>query len=342
MSPAPPSAPPLPPPGAVEPPLPGTVEPPPPGTVEPPPPGTVEPPPPGTVQRWAWDYVLAADLAHKLEPPPVPSVWEPDPATPRRIARPGRPAELRISARASKSPGPEALRNPARRAQLFHAFMHHELQAAELMAWALLAFPETPRAFRGGLVRIALDEVRHMRLYAAYLAAIGHRFGDFPVRDWFWSRVPAAASPAQFVAVMGMGLEGGNLDHTARFAERFRAIGDDEGAALTERVCAEEIPHVRFGVRWFRRFTQAPGGASPHAPGGASPHAPGGASPHAPGGASPHAPGDFETWVRHIPPPLSPLLMRGEPMNRRDRSRSGLSEPFLDALAAWTERAPGS
>ncbi|WP_438018452.1 DUF455 family protein [Sorangium sp. So ce315] len=276
-------------------------------------------PPPGTVERWAWDYVLSTDLEHKLAPPPVPSAWESDaaPPPPRRIARPGRPAALRVSARAQKSPGPEALRNPARRAQLFHAFLHHELQAAELMAWALLAFPETPRAFRRGLVRIALDEVRHMQLYARYLAAIGHRFGDFPVRDWFWSRVPAAASPAQFVAVMGMGLEGGNLDHTARFAERFRAIGDDEGAALTERVCAEEIPHVRFGVRWFRRFTQ-------------------------PGEATPPGPSDFDAWVRHIPPPLSPLLMRGEPMNRRDRSRSGLTDAFLDALASWTERPPGS
>ncbi|WP_437289120.1 DUF455 family protein [Sorangium sp. So ce406] len=312
-------------------------------------------PPPGTVERWAWDYVLSTDLEHKLAPPPVPSAWESDtaPPPPRRLERPGRPAALRISARAQKSPGPEALRNPARRAQLFHAFLHHELQAAELMAWALLAFPDTPRAFRGGLVRIALDEVRHMQLYARYLAAIGHRFGDFPVRDWFWSRVPSAASPAQFVAVMGMGLEGGNLDHTARFAERFRAIGDDEGAALTERVCAEEIPHVRFGVRWFRRFTQAgagagrgsppgPGEAAPPGVGAAAPPGPGEGAPPGVGAAVPAGPIDFETWVRHIPAPLSPLLMRGEPMNRRDRSRSGLTESFLDALASWTERAPGS
>ncbi|AUX39964.1 hypothetical protein SOCE26_013590 [Sorangium cellulosum] len=310
---------------------------------EPPPP----PPPPGTVERWAWDYVLSVDLAHKLDPPPVPPAWESDaaPAPPRRIARPGRPAGLQISARAQKSPGPEALRNPARRAQLFHAFLHHELQAAELMAWALLAFPETPRAFRGGLVHIALDEVRHMRLYADYLAAIGHRFGDFPVRDWFWSRVPAAASPAQFVAVMGMGLEGGNLDHTARFAERFRAIGDAEGAALTERVCAEEIPHVRFGVRWFRRFTQGGASAGQAPPVGASEGAPAtqaGGAPPGPSEGPPPGSSDFDVWVRHLPSPLSPLLMRGEPMNRRDRSRSGLSEPFLDALASWTERAPGS
>ncbi|WP_437782015.1 ferritin-like domain-containing protein [Sorangium sp. So ce1097] len=306
-------------------------------------------PPPGTVERWAWDYVLSTDLEHKLAPPPVPSAWESDGAPPptRRIERPGRPAALRISARAQKSPGPEALRNPARRAQLFHAFLHHELQAAELMAWALLAFPETPRAFRRGLVRIALDEVRHMQLYARYLAAIGHRFGDFPVRDWFWSRVPAATSPAQFVAVMGMGLEGGNLDHTARFAERFRAIGDDEGAALTERVCAEEIPHVRFGVRWFRRFTHAGAGAgaaaaAPPGPGGDALSGPSEAAPVGPSEAPLPGPSDFDAWVRHIPPPLSPLLMRGEPMNRRDRSRSGLTDAFLDALASWTERAPGS
>ena len=36
------------------------------------------------------------------------------PAPPRRLERPGRPAALRISERAQKSPGPEALRNPAR------------------------------------------------------------------------------------------------------------------------------------------------------------------------------------------------------------------------------------
>jgi uncharacterized ferritin-like protein (DUF455 family) len=266
-------------------------------------------PPPGTVERWAWDYVLSVDLEHKLRPPEVPSTWEAAPAPARRIARPGRPAGLSLSEHAPKSPGPEALRKPARRAQLVHAFLHHELQAAELMAWALLAFPETPRAFRGGLIHIALDEIRHMTLYADYLASLGFRFGDFPVRDWFWTRVPGAASPAHFVAVMGMGFEGGNLDHTARFAERFRAVGDLDGAALQERVCAEEVPHVRFGVRWFRRFTAAT---------------------------------DFDTWVRHLPPPLSPVVMRGRPMNRRDRARSGLAEPFLDALAAWFDRAPGS
>jgi uncharacterized ferritin-like protein (DUF455 family) len=177
------------------------------------------------------------------------------------------------------------------------------------MAWALLAFPEAPRAFRRGLLRIAGDEIRHMGMYEAYLASLGHRYGDFPVRDWFWERVPSAPSPACFAAVMGMGFEGGNLDHTARFAERFQAIGDAEGAALQEKVCAEEIPHVRFAIRWFRRLAD---------------------------------PSDFAAWVRHLPAPLSPIVMRGIPINRRDRARSGFPEDFVEELARWAAREPGS
>jgi uncharacterized ferritin-like protein (DUF455 family) len=265
------------------------------------------PPPEGTIERWAFDYVLSQDLETKLAPPPPPDLWESSPPA-RRIARPGRPPELKVAARSAKTPGKDAIREPAKRAQIVHTFLHHELQAAELMGWALLAFPETPRAFRRGLVKIALDEVRHMGMYRGYLASLGHRAGDFPVRDWFWERVPKSPSAAHFVAVLGMGLEGANLDHAARFAERFRAIGDEAGASMQEVIGAEEVPHVRFALRWFERFTKS---------------------------------AEFAAWTEHLPPPLSPLLMRGAPMNRASRRRSGFSEAFLDELAQWQERASG-
>jgi hypothetical protein len=42
------------------------------------------------------------------------------------------------------------------------------------MAWALLACPEAPRDFRAGLLRIAMDEVRHMQLYTEVLER--HRY----------------------------------------------------------------------------------------------------------------------------------------------------------------------
>jgi len=255
----------------------------------------------GTVERWAWDYVTTTRLDAKLapEPPAAPLRWE-GAAVPRRLDAPGRPPELRVSARADKTRG---LAAPSGRARALHAFLHHELQAAELMGWAILAFPEGPREFREGLLRIALDEIRHMRLYAEQIARLGHRVGDFPVRDWFWTRVPTCADPASFVAVMGLGLESANLEHTASFAARFREAGDEEGARVQEVIGLEEIGHVRFGVRWFSHFT---------------------------GGL------DFATWTRALPPPLTPLLMRGRPLRRDARRRAGQTERFIDELDAWS------
>jgi uncharacterized ferritin-like protein (DUF455 family) len=259
-------------------------------------------PPPGTLERWAWDYVVSTDLAVKLAPPPAPRDVEQF-APSRRIARPGRPPQLVASRAKFKTPGPDALRDPRRRAHLIHTFLHHELQAAELFCWAILAFPDAPRAFRAGLAAIAEDEVRHMGMYAEHMARLGHRFGDFPVRDWFWDRVPSAESPAQFVAALGMGFEGANLDHAARFTERFRAVGDDAGAAIEEQIGREEIPHVRFALHWFRTFTGHD---------------------------------DFTAWKEHIPRPLSPLVMRGAPIDEASRLRAGFSEEFLGELQRWS------
>jgi uncharacterized ferritin-like protein (DUF455 family) len=256
----------------------------------------------GTIERWAWDYIVSETLGAKLSPEPPSSRWESDPPV-RRLAAPGRPPELRVADRAEKTRG---LGAPSGRARALHTFLHHELQAAELMAWAILAFPDAPPELRAGLLRIALDEVRHMGLYAGQIARLGHSVGDFVVRDWFWTRVPACEDPASFVAVMGLGLESANLEHAASFAARFREAGDEESARVQELVGLEEIAHVRFGVRWFEHFTGAL---------------------------------EFDAWSRALPPPLSPLLMRGKPLRREARRKAGQPESFLDALEAWEAQA---
>ena len=272
------------------------------------PPALEETPPVATVERWVWDFIHATSLSEKMSPSPPPSRWEIRPP-PRRIERPGRPESLLVNRHAPKTPSAGALQAPAKRAELIHRFLHHELQAAELMGWALLAFPTAPLAFRRGLLQILGDEVRHMGHYQDYLGALGYHYGNFPVRDWFWERVPSSQSPAHFVAVLGIGFEGANLDHTHRFAERFRAAGDLEGAALQDQIGEEEVPHVRFAMRWFREWT---------------------------GGV------DFTIWAAHLPPPLSPILMRGRPIHRKERRRSGFSDSFLDELEQWAFAAPGS
>lgn len=258
-------------------------------------------PPHGTLERWAWDFVRSTSLAHKLSPPPRPARWESSPP-PRRIEAPGRPPELIPIARPPKTPRPGALRDPRKRAQLVHTFFHHELQAAELMAWAFLAFPNASREIRRSLLRIADDEIRHARMYAEHLERLGSRVGAFGVRDWFWKRVARVERLGQFVALLGIGFEGGNLDHSARFAAAFREAGDEEGARIQEIVGAEEVAHVRFAVRTFEAL---------------------------------EGPLSFERWLAVLPPPLSPIVMRGTPIQREARTRAGLPDAFVDALQAY-------
>jgi uncharacterized ferritin-like protein (DUF455 family) len=265
----------------------------------------MEPPNAGTVERWAWDYILSTSLAVKTAPPPPPDAWEDSPPV-RLLESPGRPPELRVLSRAGKARGLSTERG---RAQALHSFFHHELQAAELMAWALLAFPSTPREFKSGLVRIAQDEIRHMHMYEKEIERLGHRVGDFTVRDWFWQRVPTCQTPTAFVALMGLGLESANLEHSSSFAARFRAVGDEQGARVQEVVGLEEIAHVRFGVRWFQEWN-----------------------------------GEltFDAWRRALPEPLTPMLMRGHPLRRDARTRAGQPAAFQDELDAWKPDAPSS
>jgi len=266
----------------------------------------------GTLARWAYDYVASGSLAHKLAPPPLPAGDdEPDHAAPAlRLVAPGRPPELTTTFAKYKAPRTAgALRDATKRASLLHTFLHHELQAAELMCWAVLAFPDTPLAFRKGLLRICLDEVRHMRMYATRIEALGFRVGAFPVRDWFWQRAPSARTPAAFVAVMGLGFEAGNLDHSERYVRLFADAGDPESAAVQAAVGHEELAHVAFGAHWFRAFAGTL---------------------------------DFASWCAALPAPLSPMVMRGRPLARAARAEAGVDARFLDELEAWQPASPGS
>ena len=261
----------------------------------------IDTPPAGTLERWCFDLVTTRDLEDKLSPPSAPRVFERDPV-PRRLGAPGRPPTLVVAARAPRTPRPGALARPAARAALLHAMAHHELQAAELFAWAVLTFPRTPRAFRAGLARLAEEELAHLALYGEHLARLGSGYGRLPVRDWFWERVATCTTPASFVALQGLGLEAANLEHSARFARRFRELGDEHGARLLERIERDEVRHVAFAARWFERFSGAPL--------------------------------DYDRWRAALPDPLTPGLFRGAELNEAARRAAGISDPFLRRLEA--------
>lgn len=261
-----------------------------------------------TARDYARGIVVADTLADKLVPPPAELVLE-DGEPPLVIPAPGRPANLAmVPGRAARVPPIAGMRDPAQRARILHALANHELQAIELFAWALLAYPDAPIAFRRGLVAILADEQRHLGLYDARLHALGTRFGDQPVTGHFWGKLDHLGSPLAFVCAMGLTFENANLDFASDYAAAARACGDHETAAALDQVHADEIAHVHFGWVWLGKL--APG-RDP-----------------------------WEVYTSTVKFPLGPRRARGAVLDREARRKAGLSEAFIDALDAVAPTRP--
>jgi uncharacterized ferritin-like protein (DUF455 family) len=259
-------------------------------------------------RAYALKIVTSEVLADKLAPPPAElELADTEPAL--RITAPGRPANLAIaSARTAKVPPLAGMRDPAQRARILHALANHELQAIELFAWALLAYPDAPLAFRRGLVAILADEQRHFGLYCERLAALRATFGDHPVTGHFWNKLDHLATPLDFVCAMGLTFENANLDFAGDYARAAHECGDTATAAVLEQVHADEIGHVHFGWIWLRRFAA-----------------------------------DVDPWqayLAHVKFPLGPKRARGARFDREARERAGFDEAFIAALEATTPTRP--
>ena len=252
----------------------------------------------------------ATTVEGKLAPPPdLADLDLDDPLPPWPAVRPTRPAGLVIRhGREVVVPPIAGMRDRSQRARILHALANHELQAAELFAWALLAFPDAPRPFRAGLVKILGDEQRHARMYCDRLAAHGVAFGDHPVTGHFWNKIEHLATPLSFVCAMGLTFENANLDFVGDYARAARATGDHATATVLDEVHADEIGHVRFAWTWLRKL--AP---------------------------------DRDPWTVYtetVTYPLGPARARGKEMDLEARRRAGIDEEFIEKLAAVVPRRP--
>jgi uncharacterized ferritin-like protein (DUF455 family) len=249
--------------------------------------------------------VLATTLDGKLVAPPELSF---DDGEPVRLTSPGRPPELAmVASREAKVPPVAGMSDPAQRARILHALANHELQAIELFAWAVLAFPDTPVAFRRGLVAILADEQRHLCLYRDRLAVLGVRFGDHPVTGHFWNKLDHFSTPADFVCAMSLTFENANLDFAGEYRTAALACGDVATADALAQVHADEIRHVHFGYVWLKRFDPGP---------------------------------PWDAYLAHVRFPLGPRRARGASFDRAAREKAGLDDAFIDALAATSPKRP--
>lgn len=254
------------------------------------------------LRAFAERILLSPTIVEKLAPLDTP-VTDFAPGAAWRIEAPARPENLRFAGRkqAPPMPQPKTFRNPVKRALAHHIMANHELQALEVMAFTLCAFPDAPPEFRRGMADIMADEQRHTRMHIERAALLGLTFGDVPVNGYFWEKAQAFTSVLDYLAGLPLTFEGGNLDHTLEFAESFELAGDSRSAALMRVIHRDEIEHVRFGIEWLRKLK------------------------------SPEQ-SDWDAYVSHLHFPLKPEKSKGKSFHREPRLAAGLSDEFITQL----------
>lgn len=224
-------------------------------------------------------------------------------------AAPGRPTSLALDRYHQRQRVRFAelrqLHTEKERGLVLHFFANHELLALELLALALLRFPDAPDKFRRGLVQTLKDEQDHVRMYLERLAQVGVAFGQIPVSDFFWRAIAPSPSPLDFVARLSLTLEQANLDYARHYAAAYQQLGDGETALILERIYRDEIGHVKHGLLWFNRWRDP-------------------------------ALSEWEAYQGVLQMPLTPSRAKGIGFNREGRQEAGLSAAFIDELEVYT------
>jgi len=267
------------------------------------------------LREFAEQVLFATSLGEKLRTPDVITDDHPGSAltTP---AAPGRPKILIFKPHAtgkSEFPGLHRLEQASERGKLLHFFGNHELLATELMALVLLKFPGAPAAFRKGVLQTLKDEQEHTRLYIERMQSCGIEFGGLPVSGYFWRCVSPMENPVDYVAGLCLTFEQANLDFARHFAKGFGQVGDADTAQLLDKIYRDEIRHVAYGLKWFRRWKNPDES-------------------------------DWEAFCRTLKFPLSPQRAKGFSINVEGRRSAGFDPQFIAEMNIYSQskgRTPG-
>jgi uncharacterized ferritin-like protein (DUF455 family) len=258
------------------------------------------------LRTWAIRILGADTLEEKLFEPETLTDREPGP--PLFWKTPTRPKGMEFQTHKAKHKLPKLheFESPEKRAVCLHRFAGHELLAVEVMAYALLAFPEAPKHFRRGIANTLREEQEHVRLYLKELARFGLNLEDLPLFKNFWAYTPYLRTPENYLTAMSLTFEMANLDFAPTYGAAFLQNGDTESAHLMGRIFNDEISHVSFGWNWLKKL-------QPHLP-------------------------QWEAWSRYLPEKLSPRRAMGFTLNEEGRKKAGVSEEWLKEFKERLQR----
>lgn len=253
------------------------------------------------LREWALSILSADQLEDKLAAPEKLTDHNPGPQL--LFKEPVRPSHMSFQrhTKEQKLPPFHEHHDPDKRAICLHRFAGHELLAVEMMAYALLAFPEAPKHFRRGLASTLKEEQEHVRLYMREMARFGLNFGDLPLYRHFWMQVPYITSPLEYVSVMSLTFEMANLDFAPHYRDSFARQGDFESAALMKRILDDEISHVSFGLNWLKKLKN-------------------------------EEESEWECWNKNLPKTIHPKRAKGFIYQKEHRKEAGVSDDWVEKL----------
>jgi len=219
---------------------------------------------------------------------------------------PGRPSSLKTAKGKRLSfPKEGDLKQNTARGIVLHFFANHELLAMELMALALLRFPNAPLPFLRGIIGTIKQEQDHMKLYMQRMEDYSVGFGDVPVNDFFWKAISGMDSPSDYIAGLSLTFEQANLDFALHYRHVFESLGDRVTSSVLKKVYEDEIGHIKHGVDWLDQFSEEGS--------------------------------QWEQWTSRLSLPLSPRRARGIGFDREGRLKAGLNEDFIDRVEMFED-----
>ena len=260
-------------------------------------------------KEWAQKLLLGNDLEDKLQQVKNLEINFDYPKQEFLIPKnPGRNHRLQFDNKQIKFPKRGSFHQDDRRALALHFFANHELLAIEMMAAALIKYPDLnddDLLMKKGLIKTIHDEQKHLKLYLNRMEKLGIQLGDFPLNDFFWRQQENLKTPINFYSLMALTFESANLDFAIYYEMCFSEVEDKESAKIMQIVYEDEISHVALGVKWLNQWRAA--------------------KPL------------WDYYFLNLPFPITPARSKGVNFNRGARFKAGLSDDFITILENYRD-----
>lgn len=154
-------------------------------------------------------------------------------------------------------PPKKGFSTPEGQARMLHDLASIELQAMELGLRTLVEYPDAPQDFREELMVLTISEAQHLSMCLEGMEALGAQWGDWPVHLALWRTVSPEDSLLDRILIVHRYLEGSGLDAGDTLIRRLEGTaGKGTIQKIVKQINLEEIGHVEFGSRWYRRICQ--------------------------------------------------------------------------------------